>query len=74
MGPLPLEILHVVIDDQVCEGYGFKIVNCFEFENVLQPNASQEIVIRFFFDTSSKYYAFFVFKISFKDANKIKTF
>ena len=48
MGPLPLKILHVVIDDQVCEGYGFKIVNCFEFENILQPNASQEIVIRFF--------------------------
>ena len=49
MGPLPLEISHVIIDDQVCEGYGFKIVNCYEFENVLQPNASQEIVIRLFY-------------------------
>uniref|UniRef100_A0A3Q2Y0K3 Transmembrane protein 131 n=1 Tax=Hippocampus comes TaxID=109280 RepID=A0A3Q2Y0K3_HIPCM len=44
-GLLPITIRSVEINGQACEGFGFKVLNCQEF--LLQPNTSEDLVIRF---------------------------
>ncbi|XP_053163817.1 transmembrane protein 131 isoform X2 [Hemicordylus capensis] len=44
-GELQVNIKSVEISGYLCEGYGFKVVNCQEF--ALSPNASKDIVILF---------------------------
>uniref|UniRef100_A0A3P8USD7 Transmembrane protein 131 n=1 Tax=Cynoglossus semilaevis TaxID=244447 RepID=A0A3P8USD7_CYNSE len=50
-GLLPITIRSAEINGQVCEGYGFKVLNCQEF--VLKPNASKDLVILFTPDFTS---------------------
>lgn len=42
-GLLPVFVKSMEISGYICEGYGFKVVNCQEF--ALKPNASKEIII-----------------------------
>lgn len=42
-GLLPIIIKTTEINKQVCEGYGFKVVNCQEFS--LNPNSSKDLII-----------------------------
>ncbi|XP_072118848.1 transmembrane protein 131 isoform X1 [Mobula birostris] len=44
-GLLPVFVKSMEISGYICEGYGFKVVNCQEF--ALKPNASKEIIILF---------------------------
>ncbi|XP_035266015.1 transmembrane protein 131-like isoform X1 [Anguilla anguilla] len=44
-GQLPISVQSIEISGYVCEGYGFKVLNCQEF--ALKPNTSKEIVILF---------------------------
>lgn len=44
-GEVPIVIGNIKIGGQVCEGYGFKIINCSSFE--LSPNGSRKIEIAF---------------------------
>ncbi|XP_005995907.1 transmembrane protein 131 isoform X2 [Latimeria chalumnae] len=44
-GQLAVYVKSLEISGYVCEGYGFKVVNCQEF--ALKPNASKDIVIMF---------------------------
>ncbi|XP_047442865.1 transmembrane protein 131 isoform X2 [Mugil cephalus] len=50
-GLLPITIRSAEINGQVCEGYGFKVLNCQEF--ALMPNASKDLVILFTPDFTS---------------------
>uniref|UniRef100_A0A8C9V152 Transmembrane protein 131 n=1 Tax=Scleropages formosus TaxID=113540 RepID=A0A8C9V152_SCLFO len=45
VGQLPITIQSMEISGNVCEGFGFKVLNCQEF--ALKPNASKDIVILF---------------------------
>lgn len=42
-GLLPITIRSAEINGQVCEGFGFKVLNCQEFS--LKPNASKDLII-----------------------------
>ncbi|XP_072433108.1 transmembrane protein 131 isoform X1 [Chiloscyllium punctatum] len=44
-GQLPVLVKSMEISGYICEGYGFKVVNCQEF--ALKPNASKDIIILF---------------------------
>uniref|UniRef100_UPI00398E84E6 transmembrane protein 131 isoform X1 n=2 Tax=Pristiophorus japonicus TaxID=55135 RepID=UPI00398E84E6 len=44
-GLLPVFVKSMEISGYICEGYGFKVVNCQEF--ALKPNASKDIIILF---------------------------
>ncbi|XP_059620208.1 transmembrane protein 131 homolog [Phlebotomus argentipes] len=44
-GEVPITINAMKIDSELCEGYGFKVLNCSAFE--LAPNASRKIEIAF---------------------------
>ncbi|XP_069747987.1 transmembrane protein 131 isoform X2 [Narcine bancroftii] len=44
-GLLPVLVKSMEISGYICEGYGFKVVNCQEF--ALKPNASKEMTILF---------------------------
>ncbi|XP_067841900.1 transmembrane protein 131 [Heptranchias perlo] len=44
-GQLPVFVKSMEISGYICEGYGFKVVNCQEF--ALKPNASKDIIILF---------------------------
>ncbi|XP_034737612.1 transmembrane protein 131 isoform X1 [Etheostoma cragini] len=50
-GLLPITIKSAEINGQVCEGYGFKVLNCQEFS--LKPNASKDLIILFTPDFTS---------------------
>ncbi|XP_068599286.1 transmembrane protein 131 [Brachionichthys hirsutus] len=50
-GLLPITIRSAEINGQVCEGYGFKVLNCQEF--ALEPNTSKDLVILFTPDFTS---------------------
>ncbi|XP_051567447.1 transmembrane protein 131-like isoform X2 [Myxocyprinus asiaticus] len=50
-GLLPIHIRSMEISGNVCEGYGFKVLNCEEF--ALKPNTSKELVILFTPDFTS---------------------
>ncbi|KAJ8247017.1 hypothetical protein GJAV_G00257820 [Gymnothorax javanicus] len=50
-GQLPIYIQSTKIGGYVCEGYGFRVLNCQEF--ALQPNSSTDIVILFTPDFST---------------------
>uniref|UniRef100_A0A4W3JI47 Transmembrane protein 131 n=1 Tax=Callorhinchus milii TaxID=7868 RepID=A0A4W3JI47_CALMI len=44
-GQLPVFVKSMEISGYICEGYGFKVVNCQEF--ALKPNASKDIIVLF---------------------------
>lgn len=44
-GEVPITISGIRVEDILCEGYGFKVLDCSPFE--LQPNASKKIEIAF---------------------------
>ncbi|XP_055593274.1 transmembrane protein 131 homolog [Uranotaenia lowii] len=44
-GEVPIAISGIRVEDLLCEGYGFKVLDCWPFE--LQPNASKKIEIAF---------------------------
>ncbi|KAL1398708.1 hypothetical protein pipiens_008754 [Culex pipiens pipiens] len=44
-GEVPIAISGIRVEDILCEGYGFKVLDCAPFE--LQPNASKKIEIAF---------------------------
>lgn len=44
-GEVPITIAGIRVEDILCEGYGFKVLDCSPFE--LQPNASKKIEIAF---------------------------
>ncbi|XP_077440164.1 transmembrane protein 131 isoform X2 [Vanacampus margaritifer] len=44
-GLLPITIRSAEINGQACEGFGFKVLNCQEI--LLQPNASEDLIILF---------------------------
>ncbi|XP_068581405.1 transmembrane protein 131 [Cebidichthys violaceus] len=50
-GLLTITIRSAEINGQVCEGYGFKVLNCQEF--ALKPNASKDLIILFTPDFTS---------------------
>ncbi|KAM6939145.1 transmembrane protein 131 isoform 1-T1 [Lycodopsis pacificus] len=50
-GLLTITIRSAEINGQVCEGYGFKVLNCHEF--ALKPNASKDLIILFTPDFTS---------------------
>nr|XP_040040535.1 LOW QUALITY PROTEIN: transmembrane protein 131 [Gasterosteus aculeatus aculeatus] len=50
-GLLPITIRSAEINGQVCEGFGFKVLNCQEFS--LKPNASKDLIILFTPDFTS---------------------
>uniref|UniRef100_A0A8C1VKZ6 Transmembrane protein 131 n=1 Tax=Cyprinus carpio TaxID=7962 RepID=A0A8C1VKZ6_CYPCA len=50
-GLLPIHIRSMEISGNVCEGYGFKVLNCEEF--ALKPNTSKDLVILFTPDFTS---------------------
>ncbi|XP_028299716.1 transmembrane protein 131 [Gouania willdenowi] len=50
-GLLPITIKSAEINGQLCEGYGFKVLNCQEF--ALKPNASKDLIILFTPDFTS---------------------
>uniref|UniRef100_A0A8C2WV74 Transmembrane protein 131 n=1 Tax=Cyclopterus lumpus TaxID=8103 RepID=A0A8C2WV74_CYCLU len=50
-GLLPITIRPAQINGQVCEGYGFKVLNCQDFD--LKPNASKDLIILFTPDFTS---------------------
>ncbi|KAK5870262.1 hypothetical protein PBY51_024914 [Eleginops maclovinus] len=50
-GLLPITIRSAEINGQVCEGFGFKVLNCAEF--ALKPNASKDLIILFTPDFTS---------------------
>ncbi|XP_030646920.1 transmembrane protein 131 [Chanos chanos] len=50
-GLLPIHIRSVEISGSVCEGYGFKVLNCQEF--ALKPNDSKDLIILFTPDFTS---------------------
>ncbi|XP_068175870.1 transmembrane protein 131 isoform X2 [Antennarius striatus] len=50
-GLLPITIRSAEINGQVCEGYGFKVLNCQEF--ALKPNTSKDLIILFTPDFTS---------------------
>ncbi|XP_076004717.1 transmembrane protein 131 isoform X2 [Genypterus blacodes] len=50
-GSLPITIKSAEINGHVCEGYGFKVLNCQEF--ALKPNASKDLIILFTPDFTS---------------------
>ncbi|CAL9695947.1 unnamed protein product [Knipowitschia caucasica] len=50
-GLLPITLRPAQINGQVCEGYGFKVLNCQEF--TLKPNTSKDLIILFTPDFTS---------------------
>ncbi|XP_055544320.1 transmembrane protein 131 homolog [Wyeomyia smithii] len=44
-GEVPIAVSAIRVEDILCEGYGFKVLDCAPFE--LQPNASKKIEIAF---------------------------
>uniref|UniRef100_A0A8C6TDC6 Transmembrane protein 131 n=1 Tax=Neogobius melanostomus TaxID=47308 RepID=A0A8C6TDC6_9GOBI len=50
-GLLPITLRPAEINGQVCEGYGFKVLNCHEF--TLRPNTSKDLTILFTPDFTS---------------------
>ncbi|XP_058814919.1 transmembrane protein 131 homolog [Topomyia yanbarensis] len=44
-GEVPIAVSGIRVEDILCEGYGFKVLDCSPFE--LQPNASKKIEIAF---------------------------
>ncbi|XP_072295624.1 transmembrane protein 131 isoform X2 [Eucyclogobius newberryi] len=50
-GLLPITLRPAQINGQVCEGYGFKVLNCQEF--TLRPNTSKDLIILFTPDFTS---------------------
>ncbi|XP_034036534.1 transmembrane protein 131 isoform X2 [Thalassophryne amazonica] len=50
-GLLPITIRSAEVNGQVCEGYGFKVLNCQEFS--LKPNTSKDLIILFTPDFTS---------------------
>ncbi|XP_076871161.1 transmembrane protein 131 [Brachyhypopomus gauderio] len=50
-GLLPIHVRSMEISGTVCEGYGFKVLNCQEF--ALKPNTSKDLIILFTPDFTS---------------------
>jgi len=42
-GLLPISLRPAQVSGQLCEGFGFKVLNCHAFD--LQPNAARDLVI-----------------------------